>query len=119
MNCRLRRAGLVLSFVGLLLINLACSDNKILLDRIARLEQRVRELESGLASNREAGTGPSTPLPQGFIASPPDPGNSGIKNGAQKQELQTTEGRCQAITKKGTQCRRIAKARSSMCWQHK
>jgi hypothetical protein len=29
-----------------------------------------------------------------------------------------TDGRCQAITKKGTQCSRRAKAGSKYCWQH-
>ncbi len=29
-----------------------------------------------------------------------------------------TSGRCQATTKKGTQCKRNAKAGSSYCWQH-
>jgi hypothetical protein len=29
-----------------------------------------------------------------------------------------TSGRCQATTKKGTQCSRKAKAGSSYCWQH-
>lgn len=30
----------------------------------------------------------------------------------------TSSGRCQAITKKGAQCKRNAKAGSSYCWQH-
>ena len=29
-----------------------------------------------------------------------------------------TSGRCQATTKKGTQCKRNAKAGSNYCWQH-
>lgn len=35
----------------------------------------------------------------------------------QKQQT-STSGRCQATTKKGTQCKRKAKAGSSYCWQH-
>jgi hypothetical protein len=33
-------------------------------------------------------------------------------------ERAVASGRCQAITKKGTQCLRKAKAGSSYCWQH-
>lgn len=33
-------------------------------------------------------------------------------------ERAVTSGRCQATTKKGTQCSRHAKAGSSYCWQH-
>lgn len=32
--------------------------------------------------------------------------------------VDTYSGRCQAITKKGTQCKRTAKAGSKYCWQH-
>src|ERR1035438_9793705 len=35
-----------------------------------------------------------------------------------KKKLDTTSGRCQAITKKGTQCKRKAKPGSIYCWQH-
>jgi hypothetical protein len=33
-------------------------------------------------------------------------------------ERPVSSGRCQATTKRGTQCSRKAKARSSYCWQH-
>jgi len=35
-----------------------------------------------------------------------------------KNEVVTTSGRCQAITKAGTQCSRNAQEGSSYCWQH-
>lgn len=38
------------------------------------------------------------------------------KEETQKKEYVSTQ--CQAITKKGTQCKRKAKAGSTYCWQH-
>ena len=35
------------------------------------------------------------------------------------KKTQPVTTRCQAITKKGTQCKRNAQAGSSYCWQHK
>ncbi|OGU41146.1 MAG: hypothetical protein A2315_04855 [Ignavibacteria bacterium RIFOXYB2_FULL_35_12] len=35
-----------------------------------------------------------------------------------KSSSETSSGRCQAITQKGTQCKRNAKPGSKYCWQH-
>lgn len=41
-----------------------------------------------------------------------------IKNKNSAAEKKETSKRCQAITKKGTQCSRNAKPGSNFCWQH-
>lgn len=53
------------------------------------------------------------------------PEKSPVKENVQKSENKTsierensTSGRCQATTKKGTQCKRNAKSGSKYCWQH-
>jgi methylphosphotriester-DNA--protein-cysteine methyltransferase len=38
--------------------------------------------------------------------------------GASKSRKSDSSGRCQATTKKGTQCKRNAKAGTDYCWQH-
>lgn len=58
------------------------------------------------------------------ICNPPVPGSA--TGAAEPPRVTPKEGtsstkasvRCQAITKKGTQCSRTAKAGSSYCWQH-
>lgn len=42
--------------------------------------------------------------------------SSFVRNSNSKSTV--TSGRCQAITKKGTQCKRSAKPGSKYCWQH-
>jgi len=66
--------------------------------RIARLEQRIDSLISGRNTNsiELSNTNRSNPVSYGTF-----------------QE----SGRCQAITKKGTQCKRRAR-NNSYCWQH-
>lgn len=41
------------------------------------------------------------------------------KDKTDKVQKVATYGRCQATTKKGTQCKRNAAAGSKFCWQHK
>lgn len=53
------------------------------------------------------------PPRSGASTSPPA---QGIQGGSSSKPR--TSGRCQAITKKGTQCSRQAKPGSSYCWQH-
>lgn len=57
------------------------------------------------------------------VCSPPTSGAAKIISPSQKsiQKQSTTgggEGRCEAITKKGTRCTRKAQAGSRYCWQH-
>jgi micrococcal nuclease len=55
------------------------------------------------------------------ICSPPtlgSPGPAGITQPKPQRTPSGGSGRCQAITKKGTQCKRSARAGSSYCWQH-
>jgi hypothetical protein len=51
---------------------------------------------------------------------PPTLGSAGGSTGAVSSETPTgsDDGRCQAITQKGTQCSRRASAGSRYCWQH-
>lgn len=41
-----------------------------------------------------------------------------IKVSAEQKTLEKAAGRCQALTKKGTQCKRSAKPGDRFCWQH-
>ncbi len=84
--------------LSLLLISCNTRDREIdqLNQRIARLEQRV----DSLLSNRNAG-------PVGL---------NNIKSAA-AASYSTTSTRCQALTKKGSQCRRKGNNNSN-CWQH-
>jgi hypothetical protein len=55
----------------------------------------------------------------GTSVTPPLPVVSGSSSAAKtKPRTEATSSRCQATTKKGTQCKRTAKAGSSYCWQH-
>ena len=44
--------------------------------------------------------------------------NAGTAAAVERPRPAATSGRCQATTKKGTQCSRTVKAGSSYCWQH-
>ncbi len=53
------------------------------------------------------------------VCSPPTLGSSSSSPAATYQQSEPSDPtRCQAITKKGTQCKRNAKTGSSYCWQH-
>jgi hypothetical protein len=58
-----------------------------------------------------AHTSATTPTPQKLAAPRPSPVVA-------RPSAQPVSGRCQAITKKGTQCSRRAKPGSRFCWQH-
>ena len=51
------------------------------------------------------------------VCDPPKIDSFDSMQGAPKAKTQTS-GRCQATTKKGTQCKRKAKSGSDYCWQH-
>jgi hypothetical protein len=67
---------------------------------VQRLEAQVAALEKGSAST---GVVPSTDAPR-YVVNP--------------SAVQSTRMQCQATTKKGTQCSRIADPGKSYCWQH-
>jgi endonuclease G len=45
--------------------------------------------------------------------------NQYVKKGSKPQKIVSTDGRCCAITQKGTRCKRRAGSGSKYCWQHK
>ena len=57
------------------------------------------------------------PVPGSDAATTPTHANAAAPASAPAQRV-AEAGRCQAITKKGTQCSRRAKAGSKYCWQH-
>ncbi|MET0636640.1 MAG: hypothetical protein ABWZ25_11485 [Chitinophagaceae bacterium] len=90
-------------------------------DRVLQLEQRVNFLESAIARQQgtEAGsTGPGENTGQGTLT----PGSATSSTNAELRDEgkshQSYSGRCQATTRKGSQCKRSAKAGSNYCWQH-
>ena len=52
------------------------------------------------------------------VCRPPSPTSVSSSNNLQYQKSAVTSGRCQATTKKGTQCRRNAESGRQYCWQH-
>ena len=90
-------------FTLLVLISCSYTDNGVnerdqLNLRIARLEQRIDSLINSRYINS---TGSN---------------NTGIYNQSPEKVVRQTD-RCQAITKKGTQCRRTTNG-GDYCWQH-
>ena len=77
----------------------------------------TQALERGLPVRLLSGTETaSTPAPPATAPAPAAavPATPAAASGAPAQ----TAMRCQAITKKGTQCTRMAKPGSRFCWQH-
>jgi hypothetical protein len=51
------------------------------------------------------------------VCAPPAPSGTSAPS-VTKRKVSSSSGRCAATTKKGTRCKRKAKAGSSYCWQH-
>ena len=86
----------------LLLLFVSCqspaSDTAQLEQRVTELERRINQLEGSSHKSYET----SVPLRSKAVST---------------RHMQKTSNRCQAITKKGAQCKRSAKG-GDYCWQH-
>ena len=116
----LRRLMTFVTAVAGLTILQACGQSQPPMEeRIQQLESRVKFLESVLA--KYEGSELSSPtissgVRQGIMTgSPPQGAENANRDNSTKQSY---AGRCQATTKKGSQCKRTASAGSNYCWQH-
>ena len=115
------------------------SQNKELAEKVEKLTQRVAIQESSLKSVSQELNSVKIELKNQMeapIAIPPQVstthsnGSSSTKSSSTKntstrshsstvsKSTSTYSGRCQATTKKGTQCKRMAQAGRNYCWQH-
>lgn len=95
--------------LGLLPACQSGTPNRELKQKLADLEFRVSWLEKQLAEKQ-----PADSLPLGSYGSSTGLRSGGQYNGSTKSYYSA---RCQAPTKKGTQCKRSARS-GGYCWQH-
>lgn len=77
------------------------------------------KIEIDLKDAQSQGYGPcGTCKPGGSTVQSSTEKKTNLKSGS-SSTTKTTGGRCQATTKKGTQCKRNAAPGSNYCWQHK
>lgn len=110
------------------------SQNKELAEKVEKLTQRVAIQESSLKSVSQEINSVKNELKNQMeapIATPSQVstthsnGSSSTKSTSTRSHSSTVSkststysGRCQATTKKGTQCKRMAQAGRKYCWQH-
>lgn len=111
------------------------SENKELAEKVDKLTQRVAIQESNLKTISQELDGIKSDLKKRIetpVAIPyQTPTNSSAKSSSPKsatttksnsstvsKSTSTYSGRCQATTKKGTQCKRNAQPGRKYCWQH-
>jgi len=109
----------------LFLFILGCASNDrviILENKIAELEIRINELEARLVSYEKTVKKPTkttTKKKTTNLNQVPDTQIAPLPlTSIKENSINTTSGRCQAITKAGTQCSRNSKGGSDYCWQH-
>jgi hypothetical protein len=122
---RVLMSGSVTRFLGLVLAVtavLGCNQKSSELeDRIRALEEKVNMLETVIAKSESAETFPLSIISHSSPQIAPEPARlkkEARKRSETKTNYQSYSGRCQATTKKGTQCKRSASAGSNYCWQH-
>lgn len=110
-------------FTVFCILILGCNQNQSGLQaRVKQLEERVNFLEAAIARSQGIDIKElerSAEIPQGIMGQPvPSANSNSNKFSEPKSTRQSYTGRCQATTKKGTQCKRTAQSGSIYCWQH-
>lgn len=96
---------------------------------VASLNARIDSLIAALppkpvVANKKSSKKKATTKNPGYAATTSDPAplpayeSSSSSGRTTYRSSSSYSGRCQAITKKGTQCKRSASSGSSYCWQH-
>ena len=109
----------VIALAGLIILQACGQSQAQMQERIQQLESRVKYLESAMA--KYEGSEHDSPIissgtRQGIMTEPVT--RSAEDGNGINSRKQSYTGRCQATTKKGSQCKRTAKAGSNYCWQH-
>jgi colicin import membrane protein len=93
------------------------TEKQKLMDDILNLKQEIIDLKTDILTYKSENEQLRTQLTSNNNASAAT--LNAVSSTQKTITTQTSSGRCQAITAKGTQCSRSADAGSKYCWQHK